>query len=115
MTTINLFIGQKIKEFRQAKNITQAELANMINMEPTNLSKIEKGNQFPRENTMNKILKALDTDLNTLLSYKKDFNTLTVDKKQLIKDINNILNSSKTEDIRFFYQVLSAYNNKFLN
>ncbi len=113
MTSLGVFIGNKIKNFRIANNIKQVELANMINMEPTNLSKIEKGIHFPKDETINKITEALNTDLNTLLAFEYNNDILFNNKKQLIKNINNLLNSSNLKDIQFFYKILSSYNSTF--
>ena len=43
MTSISVLVGKRIKAIREAQHIKQVELANMIDIEPTNLSKIEKG------------------------------------------------------------------------
>lgn len=82
----------------------QVELANMIEIEPTNLSKIEKGVHFPKDETINKILKALDVDIKDLF-YFEHIQT----KTELLKNINRILSKSQTEDLQFFYRVLVAY------
>ncbi len=113
MISFGVFIGNKIKNFRIANNIKQVELANMINMEPTNLSKIEKGIHFPKDETINKITEALNTDLETLLSFEYNNDILYNNKKQLIRNINNLLNNSNLKDIQFFYKVLSLYNSTF--
>ena len=44
MISISMLLGKRIKELRESKNIKQVTLADMIDIEPTNLSKIEKGN-----------------------------------------------------------------------
>ena len=55
MQTLSVLLGQRIKEVRESKNIKQVELANMIDIEPTNLSKIEKGAHLPKNETINRI------------------------------------------------------------
>ncbi len=105
MKSISVLLGKRIKEIRESKNIKQVSLANMIDIEPTNLSKIEKGIHLPKEETINKILVALDTDINNLF-YFEHIQT----KEELILNINSILKNSSVSDLQFFYRILNAYN-----
>lgn len=76
----------------------------MIGVEPTNLSKIEKGVHLPKEENINKITKALNIEIIDLF----DFEHLK-SRKILLKNINDILENSKTEEIQFFYRILVSY------
>ena len=49
MTTLSVLFGKRVKEIRESKNIKQIELANMIDVEATNLRKLEKGVHLPKE------------------------------------------------------------------
>ena len=67
MTTV----GQRIREIRRERNLTQRELANRVGLNFTYLSRVENdrldAGQTPREETIQKIALALDTDLDELL------------------------------------------------
>ena len=102
--SISILLGKRIRDIREAKHIKQVELANMIEIEPTNLSKIEKGAHFPKDETLNKILKALNIDNKDLFYFEH-----MQDKSELLKNINKILADAKTEDLQFFYRTLVAY------
>jgi transcriptional regulator with XRE-family HTH domain len=104
MVAISVLLGKRIKEIRESKNIKQVELANMIDVDPTNLSKIEKGIHFPKDETINKILVALNTDVNNLFSFEH-----LKTKEELIKSINNTLNVASEEDLQFFHRFITAY------
>ena len=39
-------VGQRIKSAREAKNLTQEELAALVNLSPTHVSVIERGLKF---------------------------------------------------------------------
>ncbi len=104
MQTLSMLLGKRIKEIRESKNIKQVELANMIDIEPTNLSKIEKGVHLPKDETINKILNALNTDINDLFEFEH-----IKDKEELVKSINKLLSDAKIEDLQFFYRVLLSY------
>ena len=57
MSTLSMQVGKRIKELREAKGMKQVELADLIDMEATNLSKLEKGVHLPKEDNLNKITK----------------------------------------------------------
>lgn len=85
---------QKIKEIRESGNIKQIILANLFDIEPANLSKIEKGAHLPKKETINRILIALNIDINNLFS-SKHIQT----REDLINNINSILRNSTYEDL----------------
>lgn len=47
MTEDKLLIGEKIKEIRAKRKITQEAFSEMIGLEPSSLSNIETGKSFP--------------------------------------------------------------------
>lgn len=67
MTTI----GQRIREIRKSRNLTQRELADRVGLNFTYLSRIENdrldADQTPREETLQKIADALEADTDELL------------------------------------------------
>jgi transcriptional regulator with XRE-family HTH domain len=71
MTTI----GQRIREIRKSRNLTQRQLAEKVGLNFTYLSRIENdrldADQTPREETLDRIAGALETDLDELLLLAK--------------------------------------------
>lgn len=104
MATLSELVGKRIKQIRESKGIKQVELAELINVEPTNLSKIEKGVHLPKEESIGKITRALNIEIKELFDFKH-----LRSRDELIKSINDILNNSKTEEIQFFYRTLVSY------
>lgn len=104
MSELSKLVGQRIKEIRESKNIKQVKLAEMINIEPTNLSKIEKGFHLPKEDNINKITRALNVEIKDLF----DFSHIK-SREEILALINLILKNSKSEELRFFYRFLIAY------
>lgn len=104
MVSISVLVGKRIKTIRESQHIKQVELANMIDIEPTNLSKIEKGIHFPKDETINKIVNALNIETKDLFCFEH-----LQERDELLKNIFQILKASKTEDLQFFYRVLVAY------
>ena len=61
-------VGNRIKEIRESKNITQQELAARCDYEKSNMSRIESGNTNPTLLTLYKICTSLDISLEELMS-----------------------------------------------
>lgn len=60
-------IGQKVRQLRIEKNLSQIELASACNFEKSNLSRLEAGNTCPNIFTLYKIAQNLDVSLSDLL------------------------------------------------
>lgn len=52
----------KLAEYRKAQGLTQKQLADMVGIHPTTLSKIENGRIYYSERIERKIIAALDID-----------------------------------------------------
>ena len=93
-------LGQRIKYFRKAKNLTQEQLA--VSMEPNSISIIESGRNFPTLNSLEKIANALDIELNILFRYSQNKSN-----SEIIDNINNELtklNGDKLEKVLLFIE-----------
>jgi Predicted transcriptional regulators len=62
----NNSLGNNIVRIRKEKKMSQKNLANIINMTPQSLLKIEKGMVNPKTETLEKIIKALNITPNEL-------------------------------------------------
>lgn len=67
--------GEKIRQLRKARNLTQQEVADKVGINFTYLSKIEndkiEATDFPSEDTIKKLAKALKGDAEELLLMAK--------------------------------------------
>lgn len=104
MSTLSMQVGKCIKELREAKGMKQVELADLIDMEATNLSKLEKGVHLPKEDNLNKITNALNVEIKDLF----DFGHIKT-KQELVNDINTIFEQSTLEEMQFFHKILMSY------
>jgi transcriptional regulator with XRE-family HTH domain len=72
---IRMTFGERVRDLRKAKNLSQRELADMIGVNFTYLSKIENGKldfaSFPSEDTIRKLAEALEADVDELLLMAK--------------------------------------------
>lgn len=94
-------LGKRIKELRESKNISQLKLAEELNMEASNLSKIERGIQIPKEESLIKLANALNVSIKDLFDYEH-----FIDKEELINKINLILSSTDTKTLQKYYKIL---------
>lgn len=60
-------VGQRIKEIREEKGITQEKLAEMVNLSPAHISVIERGIKSPNLDSFVAIANALEISADTLL------------------------------------------------
>lgn len=68
---MNKDIGIKIKSMREARHISQSELAKMAGVAQSTLSYIENGKKNPQFSTLSSICKGLGTTVLELLTYKE--------------------------------------------
>ena len=101
MTNLKEKLGAKIQEIRKAKHITQEKLAEMINMDTSNLSNIERGKKFMTSVTMEKLVKSLNITEKELFDFE---HILPEDelKKQIIKKLETLSYS----ELKFVYKTL---------
>ena len=60
-------VGQRIKEAREAKGLTQEDLAAIVDLSPTHVSVIERGLKVAKLDTFVAIANALDVSADVLL------------------------------------------------
>lgn len=57
-----ILFGKRVKYFRDLKNYTQEHLAELINIEQSNLSNIERGKVYPTQITLYRLANALEVE-----------------------------------------------------
>jgi len=72
MKTIRKKFGEKIRELRRAKSLSQEELAFRAGVHRNYLGGIERGERNPALDNIAAIAKALDVDISELLRFERD-------------------------------------------
>lgn len=86
-------IGMQIQIARKKRQLSQADLAQMVDLTPKYLSMIECGTKTPKLETLISIANALETDANSLLAGV--LNTSSVVESAFFSDvIDNTRNSA---------------------
>ena len=94
-------LGLRIKELRTAKNIKQCELADMLNMERSNLTRIENGKQRPTDENLEKIANILNVEIKELFDYNH-----IKPKQELINSIQSMLNNLEEKELQYIYKTI---------
>jgi len=95
-------IGEKIKYFRKLRGLSQAQLAEIANIEMKSLSRIETGHNYPQCENLVAIARALNVAPWQL--YFCDEENLEKMKNDLISAIN-----TNSQAIPKLYQCLAAF------
>lgn len=82
-------LGARIKELRKLRGLSQEKLAEMINIDPKHLSRIEVGRGFPSMDTLAAMAKALKMELKEFFEFshhKKSSQEMTKEICSLVKE-----------------------------
>ena len=103
-------LGDKIKEIRKSKNISQEQLANMLKINRNYLSRIETGKSDPNSTILKQISEIFNIDLNTLL----DINTDKLANSEKIKYITNSCKNLHDKDLDFLVRIISIMKSEYV-
>jgi len=96
--------GKKIQQIRKSRNLTQAKLAEIAGIDDKHLSKIETGVYFPTYTTLNKILTALELNIEDV---GLNLAHVTQNDSPFYTKSLQILNSAKNEqELEYYYGLL---------
>lgn len=89
MNIKNLF-GRKIKEYRKKKNLTQAQLAELVNVDDKHISCIESGKNFPSADLIERLATSLGVEPKDLFEfyYLQDTEDLKADIENMLEKLN---------------------------
>ncbi len=104
MSELRKKLGKRIKQIREQRSIKQCVLAEKLNMEPSNLTRIESGYQFPKEENLVKIAKALDIEIKDLFSFPAE-----ISKEEILEKINKEIDEFSCAELIFIYNFLLSY------
>lgn len=101
MNELKSLLGQRIKEVRIKRGLSQQKLSEIINIDQRNLSNIECGNTFPA-----KSLIQIANALNVTLSELFDFEHLSINTQEMKKYIIDNINMLNEEEIKIIYRLM---------
>lgn len=102
-----LLIGNRIRNHREEKGLTQARLAELAEISERTVSDIENGKITSKYDNILKISSALDIPINYILSDKCAFDT-----PGTINDILEVMSEFTYDDLQHFIRYIDFYKNE---
>ena len=109
MSKVEKLIGSQIANIRKEREITQAELAEKIDVTVETISRLERGVSMPSIKTLEAISKALAVRLKDLFDFEREERQINLTKEE--KEIRKIISYLKTKninDIRLGFRILKS-------
>ena len=90
MNSIKTLFGRKIKEYRKKKNLTQAQLAELVHVDDKHISCIESGKNFPSPELIDRLAVSLNVEPKDLFEfyYLQDIPDLKSDIISMLDNLN---------------------------
>lgn len=104
MDNLSKKVGKRIRQIRELKGIKQCDLAEQLNMEPSNLTRIENGYQFPKEKNLSKIADILGVEVKELFEFPEE-----LEKAQMTNKIIEIFKELSEKELEFLYKFIKLY------
>ena len=98
-----IIIGKRIKELRKSKGLTQAQLAEMSGVEPSNISHIERAATKLSLPTLISIANALESSLDELV-----YGNLTKSSHVSVALIDDLLADCDASELRSIAEVIKT-------
>lgn len=105
MSTIEKRLGAKITEIRRSQKLTQAELAEKINVSVETISRLERGFSVPSLKTIEKIAVSLNTSLTVFFDFEGQPPIGKKHERELSK-LTVFLRTLQIEELSFAHEVI---------
>ena len=104
-STVAELLGRKIRHFRRSKGLTQKELANKSNLHYDLIKGIEKGEEDPTLEDLEKISETLGVSMFDLVSFKRDKR----DQSRIKSEFREIIDQIQDEEkLQLILEILRA-------
>ncbi|MDP2277679.1 MAG: helix-turn-helix transcriptional regulator [Nitrospirota bacterium] len=106
MRTTKKLLGERIKELRKSRKLSQDRLSEQVGIDPKHLSRIEVGNSYPSLNTLEKIAIALNVGIKEFFEFEH-----LSGRKDLINNAVKLLKDTDEERVKLISKVIRAIGN----
>jgi transcriptional regulator with XRE-family HTH domain len=97
-------LGQKIKELRKARGLSQDRLSEKIDIDSKHLSRIEVGHNFPSLDTLQKLADALHVELKDLFEFNQQ-----VKQDDMRRTLCKLLNKTDDQVVRVLLKFVKEF------
>jgi len=105
MSSFEKQIGGKLTEIRLSQKLTQAQLAEKVNLSVESISRLERGVAFPSLKTMETIANALNVKLKDFFQFNED----TPKDKSFERELSKLIAFLRTlnkKEVKLAHQIL---------
>ena len=103
-------LGEKIKQLRKSKSISQEELASMLKINRNYLSRIETGKSEPTSSILKNVAEIFNVDLNSLLDIEDEESKNTEKTKYIIDNCKYL----HDKDLDFIVRIMSIMREEYV-
>jgi len=100
------YIGAKIQEIRKSRGLSQEQLAELTEMNFRSISRLERQQNIPTLETLDKVAKALGVSIADFLD-----DAGVKPKSEIIKEINSIMQKMDEKELQKFYKAIYHFYN----
>lgn len=104
-------IGDRVRTVREAKGLTQKEVALAIGMDQSQYSKIEKNKTDPTTSTLHKVAKAIGIELSELFASEDAFKDVNSYDRSVMEKLH-LLEQLDEEEQRSIFNIIDGLISK---
>lgn len=100
-------MGERIRSLRLKKGLTQEELGEKAQLHYTYIGQVERGEKTPSLKTLQRLVKALDTQLEYLLEPGSEYET-NPEKADFLEQLNCLLKKRSAGEVSLVVRVVKT-------
>ena len=99
---IKVKLGDKLKQLRKQRKLTQEQLAELVSVDFRHISYLENGKSFPSSELIERLCKTLNVTYSELFSFDE-----TISRAELLEKISNIIKSFDDKKLLYTFKMVS--------
>ena len=101
--TIKKLLGRRIKELRVQKKLTQAQIAELVGIDPKHQSCIENGRNFPSSDLLDKYANVLDINPWVLMNFEHN-----LPREMLESKLHELIKNCDDYHFKIIYRIVTS-------
>ena len=106
---IRALVGQRVREYRQRAGLTQRTLAERLGRQEVTISSIERGRNFPSEDTLVGLSEVLEVPLHAFFEVA-DLKSQDTKREEMIGRVLAIIRTLPRRDLEIALRQLEAFS-----
>ena len=105
MVDVAKIFGKRLQQIRKMRGLTQAQFTELVELEVSTISRIEKGSQYPKPENVNKFVEVLNVELKEFFTYT----FVEKSKEEILQSIYSIIEKSTFKDLQFYNKMMQLH------